>query len=314
VWLGAHIGIADGLANAPRQGRTIGCDAIQIFSKSPQMWAGPPIADEAAAGFRAAVQEVGLKATAVHHGYLINLASPKKAGLARSRKALLDEIERAGKVGVDGLILHPGAHMGEGPEAGLARIIESLNWAIDKTPDATVRLLLENAAGQGTALCATFPELRTVLDGVSVSSRVGVALDTCHLFAAGNEFRTPESYGAFVDRLDSELGIGEVRAFHLNDAKADLGSHLDRHENIGKGKLGLDGFRGLVNDPRWASTPGYLETPMAGDDYAGYIADLAALRGLLTAPSAHAGSEVAAEQRESKSRPRRVGSAAGKSA
>jgi deoxyribonuclease-4 len=309
VWLGAHIGIADGLAEAPRQGRTIGCDAIQIFSKSPQMWAGPPIADEAAAGFRAAVREVGLKATAVHHGYLINLASPKKAGLARSRKALLDEIERATKVGVDGLILHPGAHMGEGPEAGLGRIVESLNWALEKAPDSPVRLLLENAAGQGTALCSTFSELRTVLDGLSTPSRVGVTLDTCHLFAAGNEFRTPESYGALVDRLDSELGVEEVRAFHLNDAKADLGSHLDRHENIGKGKIGLDGFRGLVNDPRWASTPGYLETPLGEDEYGAYIADLATLRGLVTgAPGPDAGA------RTSKPRPRRAGAAAGTSA
>ncbi|MCI4325959.1 MAG: deoxyribonuclease IV [Thermoplasmata archaeon] len=314
MWLGAHIGISDGLAEAPRQGRTIGCDAIQIFSKSPQMWAGPPIADEAAAGFRAAVREVGLKATAVHHGYLINLASPKKAGLARSRKALLDEIERATKVGVDGLILHPGAHMGEGPAAGLARIIESLNWALAKSPDSTVRLLLENAAGQGTALCATFPELRTVLDGVAVPSRVGVALDTCHLFAAGNEFRTPETYGAFVDRLDSELGVREVRAFHLNDAKADLGSHLDRHENIGKGKLGVDGFRGLLNDARWASTPGYLETPLADDDYAAYVTDLATLRGLLTTSTGAPEAGAVAAPRESTSRSRRVGAAAGKSA
>ncbi|MCI4327829.1 MAG: deoxyribonuclease IV [Thermoplasmata archaeon] len=281
MWLGAHIGIAEGLGDAPRQGRAIGCDAIQIFSKSPKMWAGPPISDESAAAFRAGVAAVGLKATAVHHGYLVNLASPKKAMLGRSRKALLDEVERATKVGVDGLILHPGAHMGEGTDAGLARIVASLNWVIEKTPESPVRLLLENAAGQGTATCSTFPELRTTLDGVSTRARVGVTLDTCHLFAAGNDFRTPEAYGALMDRLEAELGAKEVRAFHLNDAKADLGSHLDRHENIGKGQIGVDGFRNLVNDPRWATTPGYLETPLAGEDYAEYIADLATLRGLI---------------------------------
>jgi deoxyribonuclease-4 len=315
VWLGAHIGIADGLGEAPRQGRKIGCDAIQIFSKSPKMWAGPPIADEAAAAFRAAVAETGLKATAVHHGYLVNLASPKKAMLARSRKALLDEVERATKVGVDGLILHPGAHMGEGPEAGLARIVESLNWVLGKTPASSVRLLLENAAGQGTALCSTFTELRTVLDGVSTPGRVGVTLDTCHLFAAGNDFRTPETYGALVDRLDSELGVAEVRAFHLNDAKADLGSHLDRHENIGKGLIGLEGFRSIVNDPRWATTPGYLETPLADDDeYSAYVSDLTSLRALVSASSGATVADPASKGRGAGPKTRRADPPVGKSA
>jgi deoxyribonuclease IV len=315
VWLGAHIGIAEGLGEAPRQGRTIGCDAIQIFSKSPKMWAGPAIAPEAAVAFQAAVREVGLKATAVHHGYFVNLATPKKPMLARSRKALLDEVERATLIGVDGLILHPGAHMGEGPAAGLGRIVESLNWVLDKTPTSRVRLLLENAAGQGTALCSTFPELRTVLDGVSPRDRVGVTLDTCHLFAAGNDFRTPETYGALLDRLDSELGISEVRAFHLNDAKADLGSHLDRHENIGKGLIGLDGFRPLVNDPKWAKTPGYLETPLGDDDaYAAYVTDLATLRGLIAAPAESAPPAGASHRAGAGPRPRRSEPGAGTSA
>lgn len=280
MWLGAHIGIAEGLGNAPRQGSSIGCEAIQIFSKSPQMWAGPPVADEAAEEFRKATKEVGLRATAVHHGYLINLASPKKALLTRSRKALLDEVGRATKVGADALILHPGAHMGEGPEAGVGRIVESLNWVLEKAPPGPLHLLLENAAGQGTAMCANFPELRAVLDGVTDRSRVGVALDTCHLFAAGFDFRTPETYGALVDRIQSELGLPEVRAFHLNDAKAELGMHLDRHQNIGKGYIGLEGFRSVVNDPRWDSTPGYLETPLDEDGYAAYARDLTALRAL----------------------------------
>ncbi|HXQ93943.1 MAG TPA: deoxyribonuclease IV [Thermoplasmata archaeon] len=314
MWLGAHIGISDGLGEAPRQGRAIGCDAIQIFSKSPQMWAGPPIADEAAAAFRAAVQEVGLKATAVHHGYLINLATPKKAMLGRSRKALLDEVQRATKVGVDGLILHPGAHMGEGPDNGLPRIIESLNWVIEKTPESPVRLLLENAAGQGTALCSTFAELRRVLDGVTERGRVGVTLDTCHLYAAGNDFRTPESYGRLVDRLASELGVEEVRAFHLNDAKAELGSHLDRHENIGKGQIGLEGFRSWLNDPKWSETPGYLETPLSDDDYAAYVTDLASLRSVLSSPNPPSTAEPPAPSHRPSSRSRRAGPAAGKAA
>jgi deoxyribonuclease-4 len=287
VWLGAHIGIADGLADAPRTGRRIGCDAIQIFSKSPQMWAGPPIAPEAADGFRHAVQEVGLKSTAVHHGYLVNLASPKKAMLARSRKTFLDELQRAETLGVDHLIFHPGAHLASGREEGIRVLVASLNAAFAATAGARVRVLLENSAGQGTSIGGTFVDLAEVLGRLDDRARAGVAIDTCHLFASGVDFRTPELYGAAIDRLDRELGVASVCAFHLNDAKADLGSHLDRHENIGRGLIGVEGFRPFVNDPRWSSVPGYLETPLTEDDYAAYETDLATLRGLIPdAPAA----------------------------
>jgi deoxyribonuclease IV len=279
--LGAHIGIAEGLAKAAHTGRAIGCEAIQIFAKSPQMWAGPPIPATAAEEFRAAVREEHLRATAVHHGYLANLASPKRPMLERSRRAFVDEVRRAELLGVDGLIFHPGAHLGSGVEAGLKTIAESLRLALAAVPDGKVSLLLENAAGQGTALCATFEELATVLAAVGGGPRVGVTLDTCHLFAAGVDFRTDESYGTLVDRIERLLGRGTVRAFHLNDAKADLGAHLDRHENIGKGQIGLEGFRRLVNDARWSETPGYLETPIDGPGYGRYAEDLRTLRALL---------------------------------
>jgi deoxyribonuclease IV len=281
VYLGAHLGIADGLATASHEARRIGAESIQIFSKSPQMWAGPPIAPEAAAAFRGSIREDGLKATAVHHGYLVNLASPKAAGLARSRRAFLDEIQRAELLGVDGLIFHPGAHLGSGVDAGLTTIVESLRWALAEVPQGRVPLLLENAAGQGTTLCASFDELGRVLSAVDAPTRIGVTLDTCHLFAAGHDFRTAEGYGRLADTIDATIGRPAVRAFHLNDAKAPLGSHLDRHENIGKGEIGTEGFRHLVNDPRWASVPGFLETPLDDDDYARYAEDLRTLRGLL---------------------------------
>ncbi len=281
--LGAHIGIADGLAEAVREGRAIGCDSIQIFSKSPQMWAGPPIAPEAAKAFRVAVVAEGLRGTAVHHGYLANLASPKRPILERSRRAFLDEVRRAELLGVDGLVFHPGAHLGAGVEAGLRTIAESLRKTIETLPDGKVRLLLENAAGQGTALCSTFEELASVLAAVGAPRRLGVCLDTCHLFAAGNDFRTPEGYGTLVDRVGRVLGIATVRAFHLNDAKAELGSHLDRHENIGRGLIGTEGFRHLVNDSRWGSVPGYLETPLDDHGYARYAEDLVTLRSLRAA-------------------------------
>jgi len=297
MWLGAHIGIADGLAEAVRTGRNLGCEAIQIFSKSPQMWAGPPVAPDAAVAFRAAVQAEGLRATAVHHGYLANLGSPKKATLARSRRAFLDELERAERLGADGLVFHPGAHLGSGVDAGLATLAESLRLALAKVPDGRVRILLENAAGQGTALGSNFGELRRVLDAVGSPERLGVCLDTCHLFASGVDLRTEAAYGAFVDRLRAELGTATVRAFHLNDAKAELGSHLDRHENIGRGQIGAAGFGFLVRDPLWAEVPGYLETPLDEHGYDRYAADLRTLQELRS-PGGPAAPAAPARRRE----------------
>ncbi len=281
MWLGAHLGIAGGLGDAVREGKKIGCDALQIFSKSPQMWSGPAIAPAAAEEFRVAVREEGLRATAVHHGYLANLASPKPPMLKRSRAAFLDEMRRADLLGVDALIFHPGAHLGSGVEVGVATIAESLRLSLEAFPESRVRLLLENAAGQGTTIGSRFEELAGVLARVDQADRLGVTLDTCHLFAAGFDFRSESGYGELVDQVDRVLGRATVRAFHLNDAKAPVGSHLDRHENIGKGEIGLEGFRHVVSDSRWATTPGYLETPLDDHGYHLYAADLRTLRGLL---------------------------------
>jgi deoxyribonuclease IV len=279
--LGAHIGITDGFDSAAHTAKKIGCESMQIFSKSPQMWKGAAISDESAAKFRAAVEEDAVTPIAIHHGYLLNLASPKAFMLKRSRGAFVDELARAEKLGVDQLIFHPGAHLGSGPEEGLRTIVESLNWAFAETPDLQVRALLENCAGQGTGLCGSFEELQGILDRLDHPERAGVVLDTCHLFAAGNDFRTEEQYGEMVDRIRDSIGAERVQAFHLNDAKAPLGSHLDRHENIGNGQIGVEGFRHLVNDPTWRTTPGYLETPIDDDEYTRYIEDLKTLRRLV---------------------------------
>ncbi len=287
--LGAHIGIAKGLPEAVHDLRAIGGDGLQIFSKSPQMWTGPPIAAAAAENFRTAVRDEHVRATAVHHGYLANLGSPKPETLARSRIAFRDEVARAELLAVDGLVFHPGAHIGSGVELGLKAVAESLRKAIEERPEGRVRLLLENAAGQGTTLCSKFEELAAVLAAVDAPERLGITLDTCHLFAAGWDFRTEEGYGRLVDRVRDTVGVPAVRAFHLNDAKEELGSHLDRHENIGKGRIGLDGFRHLLLDSRWNSTPGYLETPLdENGGYAQYATDLSTLRSLLAAPAAPA--------------------------
>ena len=300
MWLGAHIGIAEGLPDAAVTGRRIGCEAIQIFSKSPQMWGAAPIDPTNAEAFREAVEREGLHTSAVHQSYLPNLASPKKALLTRSRKAFVDELRRAELLGIPALIFHPGAHTGSGPEVGLRTIVESIDWAIGQTPGMTCRALLENAAGQGTTLGSTLEELAWVLDQVSDRERVGVTIDTCHLFASGVDFRTDELYAALVARVEATVRLRSVRAFHLNDSKGPLGCKLDRHENIGKGELGVEGFRRIVNDARWESTPGYLETPMGEDEYGAYERDLALLRSLLTeAPEPARGSRRIARRKES---------------
>ena len=286
MFLGAHLGIADGFAEAVEAAGTLGAECLQIFAKSPQMWNGPPVSAEAAARFRAAVAAGHLRATAVHHGYLLNLAGPKPENLERSRAAFRDEIGRADLLGVDALIFHPGAHLGAGTAAGIATLVESLNAAAEATATSRTRLLLENSAGQGTTLCSTFEELSEILGRLAEPKRFGVTLDACHLFAAGFDLRTDDGYGALVDRIRATIGEANVRAFHLNDAKAPLGSHLDRHENIGRGEIGLAGFRHLVNDRRWAEVPGYLETPLDDDGYARYAEDLATLRSLTGASAA----------------------------
>ena len=284
--LGAHLGISGGLADAVREAKRIGCESLQIFSKSPQMWSGPAIAPAAAEEFRAALVAEGIRPTAVHHGYLANLASPKPFVLKRSRAAFLGELRRADLLGVDALIFHPGANVGSGVEAGLKTIAESLRAALDEVPDSRVRLLLENAAGQGTTLGSKFEELASVLAQVDRRDRLGVTLDTCHLFAAGFDFRDKRGYGELLDQIDRVLGRETVRAFHLNDAKAALGSHLDRHENIGQGEIGREGFRHLVNDRRWEEVPGFLETPLDDRGYSRYQADLTTLRSLVEPTSA----------------------------
>lgn len=282
--LGAHLGVSGGLGKVPALGKRIGCEAIQIFAKSPHMWAGAPLDESAAAAFRDGVRSEGIRATAVHHGYLLNLANPKPASRAISQKAFIDELQRAEKLGAQALIFHPGAHLGSGVEAGLTELVKGLDAAFEATEGFQVRALLENSAGQGSTMCSTFPELAEVLRRLRTPKRAGVALDTCHLFAAGHDFRTEAGYATLMEGIESSFGVPAVQAFHLNDAKADLGSHRDRHENIGKGFLGTDGFSRLVRDPKWADRPGYLETPLLDEEYATYAADLATLRGLLDPP------------------------------
>jgi deoxyribonuclease-4 len=252
---------------------------MQIFSKSERQWAAKPLLDEDIQKFKVEQQRTGIGPLLVHDSYLINLASPNDELWAKSTAAFAHELERCQQLGVPYLVTHPGAHTGSGCDAGLLREATALNQLFaDGIGDDTV-VLLETTAGQGTCLGGQFEELAWLLDNVTHPERVGVCVDTCHIFAAGYDFRTPEGYAAVFDRLISLVGSERIKAFHLNDSKGVLGSHLDRHAPIGEGEIGIEAFRLLVNDSRFAELPMVLETPKDEDGSAD-IRNLTLLRSL----------------------------------
>jgi len=280
--LGAHVSIAESIALAPERGRAVGADAIQIFSRSPRMLRRTkPIAPEEAAAFRDNLAKQRIRAAVIHANYLINLASPKKAALKVSRQALLEELERAQVLGVRDVILHPGAHTGKGEPYAIRTIAQGLDWCLEAAEAPDVFLTLENTAGQGTVVGHSFEQLAEMVKGSSYPDRIAVCIDTCHTFAAGYDFRAREGYDALMRTVDRTVGLARVRAFHLNDSKGPLGSHVDRHEDIGKGALGKEAFRFLVNDERFLELPGCLEFP--GED-GGYRRNLRVLRSLINRP------------------------------
>ncbi len=276
--LGAHVSIAGGFANAPKAGKTIGCEAIQIFSRSPRMLRGTkPIPVEEVRAFWDGMKKAGIRGVATHGNYLINLSATSARMLRVARAAFVEELERAQTLGIPYVIFHPGAHMGKGPAKGLQRVTESLDHCLAKADAPGVTPVLENTAGGGTTLGRTWEELREIVEGSRYGDRLGVCVDTCHSIAAGYDFLSPERYEAFVRQIDAVLGLERVKAVHLNDSKQGLGSHADRHEHIGRGTIGKEPFRWLVNDPRFADALGLLETP--GDDRA-FKRDLKLLKSL----------------------------------
>ena len=270
--------MAGGTHKAFERGREIGCDALQIFVKNASRWRARALAEDEVSRFRAAAAESGLPVVA-HAGYLINLAAPDADVLEKSLTALADELERCDALGVPGLVLHPGAHKGEGVEAGIDRVARSLDRVFALLPELRARVLLENTAGQGTTLGAPFAELGAILARVDAPERLGVCLDSCHAFVAGYDLRDEAGYEKALAELDAEVGLERLLAVHLNDAKHPLGSHKDRHANILDGEIGADFFARIVHDGRFADLPMVLETPM-GDDDLGHKRDLETLRGL----------------------------------
>ena len=259
--LGAHMSIAGGLPRAVDRARASRCQALQIFTKSAGQWRARPLPDEEVALFRQKVSASGIAPVVAHNSYLINLATAQPELRAQSIAALGEEIDRAEALGLAGLVMHPGSYTSGTEGDGLRLIAEALERLLDERPNAGTMILLEHTAGQGTNLGHRFEHLAEIIDRLHGTPRVGVCLDTCHLLAAGYDICSPQGYTATFDTFDRIVGIGRIRAFHLNDSKKPCGSRVDRHEHIGKGCLGLEPFRMLLNDPRFAEHPMLLETP-----------------------------------------------------
>ena len=278
--LGAHMSIAGGIHKSIERGLDVGCDTIQIFNKSNNQWHAKDLSDEDIDRFKKAKDESGIDPVVCHDSYLINLASPEAGPLKKSREAFLVEMQRCEALGIPFLVMHPGSHLGTGVDAGLERIAASFDWLYERTENFKLTVLLETTAGQGTNLGFKFEQLRAIIDRTKEGERLGVCLDTCHVFAAGYDISNLDGYDRTWKEFDSIIGLDRLKAIHLNDSKKDLASRVDRHNHIGKGKLGLEAFRLLMNDERLQHVPMILETPK-GDDYAEDKESLAILRGLI---------------------------------
>lgn len=286
--LGAHISTAGGAYKAFQRAREATCDSFLIFTKSNRQWAAKPFTDDDISLYKAAVEEYAdLHPVSVHAAYLINVASPDEALWEKSYQALKDEVERAAVLGIGMVTFHPGSYMAGGEEAGLGAIARAMSRLLDETaesaPDTVV--CLETMAGQGTNLGGRFEHLATIMEQVGPSDRLRVCFDTCHVFAAGYDIRTPEAYAATMAEFDRVVGLDKICCFHFNDSKHELGEGKDRHEHIGRGRIGLEGFANFINDPRWAGYAAHLETPPTEDAEDGTTIDmnlvnLAALREL----------------------------------
>jgi deoxyribonuclease-4 len=276
--------IAGGLDKALLRGREVGCDTIQLFTKSNRQWRARPLTDREVESYRTNLTATGIGPVVAHDCYLINLAAPSATVWKRSVASFRDEMERAERLGIPYLVTHPGAHLGAGEAAGIARVAEAINTLHAALPHLALRVLLETTAGQGTSLGRRFEEIAAILQQVERPERLGVCLDTCHLFAAGYELRTFEGYAKTMQELDACVGIARVKAVHLNDSKSGLGGRVDRHAHIGEGKLGTAAFRLLLNDPRFQRVPMILETPKDGDGGVADRRNLARLRRLVDRP------------------------------
>ncbi|HEY3357273.1 MAG TPA: deoxyribonuclease IV [Polyangia bacterium] len=279
--LGANVSTAGGLHLAAERGRSHGCDALQIFTKSGRQWAARALGGAEVAAFKAACRAHRIRVVLAHDSYLINLASPDPALWEKSIAAFADELGRCARLGIRALVTHPGTPLAAGEAFGVDRVAAALDRAYRAAAEPRVRVLLENTAGAGTHLGARFAQLAAIRRACDFRSRIGFCFDTQHAFAAGHDLTTAAGYAACFAAFDREAGLAHLEAFHLNDSRRELGSHLDRHAPIGHGLLGTGSFRRFVNDPRFATVPAVLETPPLPSGEPSFADGLTRLRRLI---------------------------------
>jgi deoxyribonuclease IV len=279
-YLGAHMSISGGLHLAVDRAVAAGCGVLQVFTRNSNQWKGKPISEPDVELFRQKFAASGLHEVISHDIYLINLAAAPGDVREKSLAAFRDELETCTKLGIKKIVMHPGSHTTDTPEAGLGRVIDAFDQLFTEVPQFDGHVLLETTAGQGTNLGRTFEELQTIIEGSKFPQRFAVCFDTCHTFAAGYDTATEEGYRDTMEQFDRLIGLEKLQCFHFNDSKKGLGSRVDRHEHIGQGTLGLNPFRFILNDPRFAKIPKILETPK-GDNEEMDAVNLGILRGLI---------------------------------
>lgn len=280
MFFGAHMSTSGGPAKGLERGIGIGCQAVQIFVKNNMQWFGRPYDLSEIDGFANQLATGKLKSVFGHTGYLINLGAPASPNRDKSIESLVQEIHLASSLGLPFLVLHPGAHLGQGEDAGLRQIVAGLDEVLTQTNATPVRIALENTAGQGSCLGHRVAHLAGIFQRVKQPNRLGLCLDTAHFFEAGYDIRTRKGWNAAISEVETLIGLEQILAFHLNDSKTALASRVDRHAGIGQGKLGVDAFRHIVKDARFKSLPGCLETPKSPDLHED-VENLAILRSLV---------------------------------
>ncbi len=273
--------IAGGVAKAVLRGYQIGCDTIQIFTKNNHQWRAKPLTDREIETYHHQRATTGIWPVVAHDSYLINVASPHRDVFRKSLDALRIEVERAAALEIPYLVMHPGAHVGAGEAEGIKRVVHALDLICDRTTGFPVGICLETTAGQGSSLGWRFEHLAAIREGVTQRERIAICIDTCHIFAAGYDIRHRKAYEHTMRHLDDVIGLQHLKYIHLNDSQRQLGSRVDRHAHIGRGHIGLAGFRHLLNDPRLRHVPMILETPKGNNPAAADRRNLAVLRSLV---------------------------------
>ncbi|HMS54012.1 MAG TPA: deoxyribonuclease IV [Fimbriimonadaceae bacterium] len=279
--IGAHMSTKGGLGNALRKGKEIGCTAVQVFTSSPQQWYAKEVSPDLVADFRRAQEETGIRSVVSHDTYLINLCAPTPEIRDKSLHSLKKELLRCGQYGIEYVVSHIGSTKGQDHAESMVTAAEGIKEVLAETPES-VLLLMETTAGQGSSLNSRFEELAMFFDLCNHHPRLGVCLDTCHVFVAGYDIRTQEGYDQMWSKFDGLVGIERLKVIHCNDSKRELGSKVDRHEDIGDGCLGIEPFRLLMNDARFERVPILLETP---DGEAMHEENLRRLRELVQTPA-----------------------------